>query len=292
MVSSSSSTFWLKSSFQCWLFQRIRCVNFNFDSAVRWGKKRNSGLWLVLSNGQSSADVTLGYGSKMSNSASQSSAKESPNDPDTAADEAKKAEFFEKYEWMVRRSLNSINRFDCNWLLNSELQLRPCDRYKGEHKECKSFRGRFQQYFVYGENLNCDQWREDYNNCQKWNWFKDKNAAIEVIKSEMKRSDERMKAHSDNTIWTKRDKPPEDWNQPLPDWMAERNENSFLAVKAKELQDEEDEAIAREAANKKQSGIAANTSSKDTPNIGSLCSIMWADSVASICTTFFWKCSN
>lgn len=50
----------------------------------------------------------------MSNSASQSTAKESPNDPDTAADEAKKAEFFEKYEWMVRHSIIPINRFDCN----------------------------------------------------------------------------------------------------------------------------------------------------------------------------------
>lgn len=212
----------------------------------------------------------------MTESSSQSNAEESPNELDAAALEAKKDEFFKKYEWMVRRSINPINRFECNWLSNPELQIRPCDRYKGEYKECKSLRGRFQQYFVYGENLNCDQWRDDYNNCQKWSWLKDKNAALELIKSEMKRSDERMQAHTDNTIWTRRDKPPEDWNKPLPDWMQKRNENTFLALKAQELKDEEDEAKAREAANQQQSGIAANTSSNDSPNIKSFCNIMWA----------------
>lgn len=81
-----------------------------------------------------------------------------------------------------------------------------------------------------------------------------------------------MEAHFDNTVWTKRDKPPEDWNKPLPDWMEKRNENSFLSLQAEKLQDEKDAARARQAANQHQSGIAANTSS--TPNVKSFCSVM------------------
>lgn len=156
----------------------------------------------------------------------------------------------------------------------SELQLRPCDRYKDEYKECKSFRGRFQQYFVYGESQSCDQWSIDYNNCMKWSWFENKDAALEVIKSEMKRRDERMQAHLDNTTWTKRDKPPDDWNKPLPDWMAQRNEHTYLAIKAQELRDEEEKAKAQEAADQD------NTSHENTPKTESRCSIMWAGGIA------------
>lgn len=131
---------------------------------------------------------------------------------------------------------------------------------------------------MYGEYLNCDQWRDDYNNCQKWSWFQNKDAALEIIKSEMKRHGERMKAHTDNTTWTKRDKPPNDWNAPLPDWMEKRNENTFLAFKAKELREEEEERARVEGAanqNQTQSVVAANATSKIiATKIESVCSVM------------------
>lgn len=172
----------------------------------------------------------------------------------------------------IRSICSCLNVFDSSIF---RLQLRPCRSYKDEYKECKSLRGRFQQYFVYGEYLTCDQWSEDYNNCQKWNWFENKDAAIEVIKSEMKRRDLRMQAHLDNTIWTKRDKPPDDWSSPLPDWMAERDKNTYLAIKAQEMRDEEEQEKAAQAANQNQSGIAANTKSEKNASItGSLCNIM------------------
>lgn len=133
---------------------------------------------------------------------------------------------------------------------------------------------------MYGENLNCVQWRDDYNNCQKWSWFQNKDAALELIKSEMKRHDERMKAHTDNTTWTKRDRPPDDWNAPLPDWMEKRNENSFLAFKAQELRKEEEEERARaeEVTNQikqTQNGVATNATSKIiATKTESVCSLM------------------
>lgn len=88
--------------------------------------------------------------------------------------------------------------------------------------------------------MDCDQWRDDYNNCQKYSWLTDKEAATSLIQSELSRRAKRMKAHYDNDIWTKRDKPPADWAKPLPPFMEERNKNTFLEKKAQELKEEEE----------------------------------------------------
>lgn len=122
-------------------------------------------------------------------------------------------------------------------------QLRDCSVYRGEFKECKSIRGRFNQYFIYGESLDCSQWKEDFNNCQKWNWFSNKEAAASVIESELKRQAARLKPHYDNDIWTKREHPPEDWSKPLPAFMEERNKNTFLEIRNNELKKEEEEQL-------------------------------------------------
>lgn len=123
------------------------------------------------------------------------------------------------------------------------MQLRPCSVYKEEYRECKSFRGRFNQYFIFGEYLNCDQWGEDYNNCQKHSWLNDKEAAKLVIRSELSRRAVRIKAHFDNDVWTKRESPPSDWAKPLPAFMQERNKNTFLEIKTRELKVEEEKRM-------------------------------------------------
>lgn len=114
--------------------------------------------------------------------------------------------------------------------------------YKDEYKECKSWRGRFNQYFIFGETLSCDQWQEDNNNCFRWSWMEDKEAAIRLIESELKRKANRIKVHLENDTWTKRDNTPSDWSKPLPDFMVERNKNSYLERKCRELEAEEEKA--------------------------------------------------
>lgn len=131
-------------------------------------------------------------------------------------------------------------------------QLRPCSSYKAEYKECKSIRGRFQQYFVYGEYLDCQHWADDYNNCQKLEWFQDTEAGLAVLKSEMERRDTRIKANFANDVWTKRSAPPANWAAPLPDFMIERNKNTYLEVRAKEIA--EDEKNAQEKAERLRNG--------------------------------------
>lgn len=92
---------------------------------------------------------------------------------------------------------------------------------------------------MFGDKLNCDQWKDDYNNCQKHSWLNDKEAAISVIQSELSRKAVRLQAHYDNDIWTKRENPPSDWVKPLPAFIEERNKGTYLELKSQELKNEE-----------------------------------------------------
>ncbi|XP_026329803.1 UPF0545 protein C22orf39 homolog isoform X3 [Hyposmocoma kahamanoa] len=123
--------------------------------------------------------------------------------------------------------------------------IRDCDLYKDEYKECTSFRGRFHQYFIYGQSLDCNQWKHDYNNCCKWVDDNDLKAAEALVKSERQRRYERLRAHYQNDTWKKRSEPPSDWNKPLPEWLVTRDENTYLAQKAKDLKEGKDDVDER-----------------------------------------------
>lgn len=151
---------------------------------------------------------------------------------------------------------------DSDLILDSEVKngswsIRPCNLYKGkmsfsvisqllqqenviseEYRDCRSIKGRFQQYFVHGDSLDCSSWEHDFENCVKFEEKKDLKAAKAVIDNETSRRKKRMKAHFGNNVWKKRDAPPEDWSKPLPDHLNQQYENSFLDVKSKELRGE------------------------------------------------------
>ena len=58
---------------------------------------------------------------------------------------------------------------------------------------------------------------------------------------------ERLRNHYENDVWEKREKPPseEEWNKPLPEYMRERQEKSYLAL-WKKTQEEKDENVIKE----------------------------------------------
>lgn len=117
-------------------------------------------------------------------------------------------------------------------------QIRPCFLYKEEYNECKSIRGRFHQYFIFGESIDCMSWIRDYDNCVQYEDKQDLHAGTAIIASEEKRRYDRIKSHYDNDIWKKRNQPPDDWNKPLPEWLQKKIENSYLTIKAKELNEQ------------------------------------------------------
>lgn len=107
-----------------------------------------------------------------------------------------------------------------------------------EYKECTSIKGRFQQYFVNGDILDCSSFNHDLNDCINFEEKNDYRAGKRIIENENKRRKERMDAHFQNDTWTKRKSPPEDWNKPLPEYISKKYENSFLEIKNKEAKGE------------------------------------------------------
>lgn len=50
--------------------------------------------------------------------------------------------------------------------------------YKAEYDDCTSIRARFNQYFIFGETLDCNQWKTDYLNCYEWEKHKSEKAYV------------------------------------------------------------------------------------------------------------------
>ncbi|CAL8102750.1 unnamed protein product [Orchesella dallaii] len=118
--------------------------------------------------------------------------------------------------------------------------VKPCFIYKDEYKDCKSFRARFNQYFVDGKTSDCTGWKEDYDNCVLWEDKDDVDALNKVIASEKKRVQKRLKAHYANDVWEQRSEPPANWNSELPKWITKEYEGSFLKKKADDLKSGEE----------------------------------------------------
>ena len=51
-----------------------------------------------------------------------------------------------------------------------------------------------------------------------------------LIQRERQRVAERLKPHFTNSVWEKRTTAPEDWSKPLPEYMEERQRDSYLAL--------------------------------------------------------------
>ena len=51
-----------------------------------------------------------------------------------------------------------------------------------------------------------------------------------IIERERARLADRLRGHVDNDVWEKRDAPPDNWNEPLPDNLAEAAEDSYLRL--------------------------------------------------------------
>lgn len=54
-------------------------------------------------------------------------------------------------------------------------------------------KGRFHQYFIHGESVDCLQWKRDYDNCSRYEEKNDLKAAHAVIQSEGDRRKQRFK---------------------------------------------------------------------------------------------------
>ncbi|KAK2576254.1 hypothetical protein KPH14_005620 [Odynerus spinipes] len=129
-----------------------------------------------------------------------------------------------------KEETKEVDKFKDEWM------IRPCWIYRDEYDECTCWKGRFHQYFIFGHQIECSAWKEDYENCKIWEENRSEDAYNAIIENETERRRKRLRAHFANIVWKKRDKPPENWNSPLPDWMQENMKVSLLEqVKKEEL---------------------------------------------------------
>ncbi|XP_031843563.1 synaptic plasticity regulator PANTS [Nomia melanderi] len=126
--------------------------------------------------------------------------------------EKEKSEELRKFEWMIR----------------------PCEVYKDEYVDCRSMKARFHQYFVLGKLIDCEHWISDHRDCYRWLKDDSDEALANILEHEKQRRIERLGGHYRNDVWKKRDKPPEQWNAPLPEWLQKKYQNSFLMIVSKE----------------------------------------------------------
>ncbi|XP_021957915.1 UPF0545 protein C22orf39 homolog [Folsomia candida] len=112
--------------------------------------------------------------------------------------------------------------------------VKPCEHYKDEYSDCRSFKARFHQYFVAGEMTDCSGWKSDLDNCYKWEGKQDLEAANNIIESEKGRVRQRLQGHYNNDIWQPRKVPlsEAEWKPPLPPSIEKGYEASFLQLKA------------------------------------------------------------
>lgn len=59
-------------------------------------------------------------------------------------------------------------------------QIRPCEMYNEEYNDCTSIKARFHQYFIYGETIDCSQWKRDFNSCVRWRDEQNSNALVKL----------------------------------------------------------------------------------------------------------------
>lgn len=124
----------------------------------------------------------------------------------------------------------------------TDWMVRPCVVYKAEYDDCCSLKARFNQYFIFGKMLDCDQWNTDYRNCYQWQKYKSEEAYAELIASEKQRRLERLRPHYRNDVWKRREEPPENWNAPLPEWMQKEYKNTYLQIRSREIKQNTDDS--------------------------------------------------
>jgi hypothetical protein len=113
------------------------------------------------------------------------------------------------------------------------LLVRPCERYKELYKSCKSIRGRLHQYYVYGELFDCNPNYDNYKACLVYRKTGDTDVLKTVVEWEKKLMTARLEAERQNKTWQFRERPPEDFNGPLPEFLQKRQAESLFNYSSK-----------------------------------------------------------
>ena len=121
-------------------------------------------------------------------------------------------------------------------LIPKSWMVRNCNSYLEEYRQCRQWRAKFHQYYVYGQVKDCSEWKDNFDDCKSWAEKADETAVNRIIEREQRRITERLRGHFENDVWQRRESPPDDWNKPLPDYLADACEESNLREFKEELE--------------------------------------------------------
>lgn len=77
-------------------------------------------------------------------------------------------------KWLVCAPLT----FPFKNILHPFSQIRPCEMYDIEYKDCITIKARLHQHFIFGHSIDCNIWKRDYDNCDRWEKNQDERSAV------------------------------------------------------------------------------------------------------------------
>lgn len=107
--------------------------------------------------------------------------------------------------------------------------VRVCEEYKSLFKNCKRISSRIHQYYVYGDLLDCNIHNDNYSHCLNYRKKKNLDSLNPIIEWENAVMDARNKSVLNNKAWQLRDRPPIDFDGPLPEFLRRRQKESSFS---------------------------------------------------------------
>lgn len=132
---------------------------------------------------------------------------------------------------ILRMTKRVPDAFECEQLdgkLKDGHLVRPCERYNELYRGCKTIRSRIQQYYVYGETLDCSPHKNNYKACLQYRHTRDASHLDTIIEWEKNLINTRLKTVEQNTTWKRRETPPADFDRPLPEFLKKRSQRSIF----------------------------------------------------------------
>lgn len=106
--------------------------------------------------------------------------------------------------------------------------VRPCERYKEMNQLCTSVRSKIQQYYIYGETLDCSQHASNYQSCLDYRKSQNEDSLKPIIAWEKSLIETRKKTQEQNKVWEKREEPPSNFSAPLPAFIQKNHKESMF----------------------------------------------------------------
>jgi len=122
---------------------------------------------------------------------------------------------YDRFEVPHPQELHKIKDYDL---------LSPCEFYRLIDKECRTYASEATTLWVSAERAKCDQWKEAYENCNKWKENNDRDALEKVLNFERSLFKMRQIDLFFNNVWKLRDgtrggSEPAHFNAPLPPFL-------------------------------------------------------------------------